>query len=279
MSLLCLNNGYFATKVKTNSQEFMFESKIRKAIDDYETNTVTLNGIKYVVGDGMNDLELDKTNSIVQKCCVALALKKSGYKSCNVISSLPISTYRNKEARKNYEDMLLSFPEIVNVKLYMEGMSGVLDYLSSYAKKLTTVIDIGGLTINVMLVDDGKLVQDSPFSLNLGSIIINNRIKKALEQSNLCVVHEKQIKYMKDTTQYQTVIKEYMNEIQQELKKHNYPTNIQIRFIGGGALLFKEELEKAFPNCYINVDAQWSNVRGLYKFGEVIFGEENNLYN
>ena len=84
---------------------------------------------------------------------------------------------------------------------------------------------------------------------------------------------------MKNTTQYQTVIKEYMNEIQQELKKHNYPTNIQIRFIGGGALLFKEELEKAFPNCYINVDAQWSNVRGLYKFGEVIFGEKNNLYN
>ena len=66
MSLLCLNNGYFATKVKTNSQEFIFESKIRKAIDDYETNTVTLNGVKYVVGDGMNDLELDKTNCIVQ---------------------------------------------------------------------------------------------------------------------------------------------------------------------------------------------------------------------
>ena len=152
---------------------------------------------------------------------------------------MPISTYRNKEARKNYEDMLRSFPEIINVKLFMEGMSGVLDNLSYYANKLTTVVDIGGLTINVMLVDDGKLVQDSPFSLNLGSIIINNRIKKALEQSNLCVVHEKQIKYMKDTTQYQTVIKEYMNEIQQELKKHNYPTNIQIRFIGGGALLFK----------------------------------------
>ena len=37
MSLLCLNNGYFATKVKTNTKEFMFESKIRKAIDDYES--------------------------------------------------------------------------------------------------------------------------------------------------------------------------------------------------------------------------------------------------
>lgn len=278
MSLLSLNNGYYATKVKTDEGEFIFESKIRKAIDDYEINTVTLNGVKYVVGEGSNDLELDKTNSITQKCCVAMALKKAKCTSCDIVSSLPISTYRNKEARKNYEQMLLSFPEVNRVKIFMEGMSGILDDFKYYKNKIVCVLDIGGLTVNGILVDDGKLVPDSPFSLNLGSIIINTRIKKALEQSSLCVIHEQQIKYMKESIEYQIIIKEYMDELHQELKKHDYPTNVQIRFIGGGALLFKEELQKAFLNCYVNEDAQWSNVRGLYKFGEVMFNEKDNLY-
>ncbi len=273
MAIISINNGYWGTKVKTDQKEFMFESKIQQTLDEYETNVITLNNTQIVVGKGTHDIELNKTSSDVQRACVIMALKKGGIQYAKVMSALPVNTYINKSARGEYREWLLGIEGIRETKVYMEGAAAVLADLNWYKGKLIALMDIGGLTINCMIFEDGKLVNNTATSLNLGTIILENRIKTALQQSSLVNVPDYQIKYLiqQDNHIIRTVVNQYVEEIKQELKKLEYPTNIQFRCTGGGAIRFYDVFKKCF-NAYIHQDSIWENVRGLHLMGQVVWG-------
>ncbi len=221
MASISINNGYWGTKVKTDTQEFIFESKIQPSVDDYDYNVINLNGKNIVVGKGTNDIELNKTTSEVQKACVIMAIKKSGLSNVNVMSALPVNSYVNKQARNDYLNWLLDIQEINAAKVYMEGAAAVLGDLPWYKNKLVALMDIGGLTINCMIFEDGKLVNNTATSLNLGTIILENRLKTAMQQNDLVSIPDYQVKYLleQDNKVVRDVIGEYVQEIKQALKK------------------------------------------------------------
>lgn len=271
MRIVCVNNGYANTKVKCNSGEFIFESRTRETIDRYDTNVVDVDGTSLVVGDGNLDVDLNKTISTTQKACLKLAINKSHeeYGIC-LISAMPVNSYLNTKARSEYSAMLNSMPGVIKSYVYMEGMAAVLTDISWYKNRLVCLLDIGGLTINAMLIDNGKLVQGTAFSMQLGTIILENRIKHAIEQTELANVPECQIKYMLDKPQVNIVVHDYIQEIKQSLKKAQYPTDVQIRCTGGGSVSYSEVLNKSFNNTYTSSHAIWENVRGLWLLGSVL---------
>lgn len=271
MENICINNGYFATKVKTTNKEFQFESKVTKALDKYDANLL-LDGEMYSVGNGSNDLELNKTMSFTQKACITYAIEKSTTdKEVCVMSALPINTYSNGEARQQYKEWLLGMDRVKQCDVYPEGAAATLCDLSWYKDKLVCLMDVGGLTINIMIFDNGKLVPGTAFSCQLGAIMLENRLRMALQQSELVNVPDYQLKYLVDKPQYNKVIEEYVVEIKQELKKMSYPTEIQYRFTGGGALKYSNILRTNFNNAYISENAVFENVRGLYLLSEVVW--------
>lgn len=270
MENICINNGYFATKVKTASKEFMFESKVTKALDKYEANLI-LDGAMYKVGAGSNDLELDKTISFTQKACISYAIQKATTDNVRVMSALPINAYSNANAREDYKSWLLTIDKVKECEIYPEGAAATLCDLSWYKNKLVCLIDVGGLTANCMIFDNGNLVPSTAFSCQLGAIMLENRLRMALQQSELVNVPDYQLKYLTDKPQYKKVIDEYVAEIKQELKKMNYPTNIQYRFTGGGSIRYANVFRESFNDAYLTQDAVWENVRGLYLLSEVIW--------
>lgn len=269
---ICINNGYFATKVKTDTQEFQFESKVTKALDKYEANLI-LAGEMHRVGAGSNDLELDKTNSFTQKACIAYAIQKTTIdKEVRVMSALPINTYSNAQAREDYKKWLLGIDRIKECEVYPEGAAATLSDLSWYSDKLVCLMDVGGFTINSMIFDNGKLVPGTAFSCQLGAIILENRIRVALQQTGLVNVPEYQIKYLTKNGNkvIDKVLENYIEELKLELRKMNYPTQLDFRLTGGGTLKFRGLFEKYFK-AFISDYEVWENVRGLYLFSKVVW--------
>lgn len=272
MENICINNGYWGTKVKTDTKEFMFESKVSKASDKYDTN-IMIDKERYKVGVGSSDLELNKTMSLTQKVCIEYAIQKASIENnVRVMTAMPINAYKNIEAREAYKKWLLGMNRISYCEVQPEGATAILSDLQWYVGRLVCLVDVGGLTANIMIFDNGKLVPDTAFSCQLGSIILENRIRQSLQQNCLVNVPEYQIKYLlnSDDPVINTVLEEYIADLRQELRKMNYPSTIEYRFTGGGALKFHSLFKQHF-NCFISKDAVWENVRGLYLMSKVVW--------
>ena len=261
-----INLGYANTKVIYGNRPMIFESRISNYCDEELKNTICVDGNRYAVGVGTNDLEMDKTVSKHHRVIMQYALSKIQYDKVNTVAALPCDVYLNKRAREDYCNFVKGFNKVKDCLVYMEGFASVFADLDYYMNNLRIIMDIGGKTINLLLIDNGKLVKGSAFSMNLGSIILSNRIKKALEQDRLCVIHENQIKYMIKDNIAKTVLNDYSEEIKNELRKHDYPTGVQIRCTGGGAVTYKDLFKEKF-NADIGENAIFENALGMYAVG------------
>lgn len=279
MGIISINNGYWATKVITSKERFIFDSKAELAADEY-TNTFIVDGNKYKVGEGRRDIGLDKSANVIQLACISKALSKSTYDEYKIITSLPANIYINKDERKNYTNNIKTLnPKIKDVKIYMEGAAAQLADLEWYKEKLVVLIDIGGLTINIMIFEDGKLVSGTQDTFNLGTIILDNKIRAALTSAMCDNYTDYQIPYLfnSDDQKIKKVIAEeiekHFEEIDQAIKKKGYPSRIQQRFTGGGALRLKKYIMDVLHG-YIGKDPVWENAQGQFMLGSVVWPYE-----
>lgn len=260
------NVGYANTKMIYDNKPMIFESKVSKYCDEDLKKTILVNGERFAVGVGTNDLDMNKVTSQHQRIIVEYVLSKIPYDKVNMVVALPCDVYLNRKAREEYYGFIKGFNKVTDCLVYMEGFASVFADLDYYVNDLVILMDIGGKTINFLLVDKGKLVKGSAFSMNMGSIILYSRIKKALEQSRFCVIHENQIKYMMNDIVTKSVLKAYIEEIKNELRKHDYPTGIKTRCTGGGAIDYKDLFEESF-SAYVGKDALIENAMGMYVVG------------
>ena len=273
-NLLAFNMGYGFVKYVYDNKANCFESCISKYTDENFNKTILHEGIRYVVGEnGKHNLTLDKSDSKFQRILTEYTLSKIDNNNLNVISTMPMNSYLVKSARENFKNFLLSFDKIKNVIIYPESASLSILYPQFFTNKLAYVLDFGYYTINVSMFDNGYLLKDHSFSIDLGYSILESRIKTKLEQTELCIMNDRQIKYMFDNPTVDNIVDDYIEEIKLEISKKQIPTNIDCFVTGGGSIKISNKLIQNF-SAKISENPIYDNVLGLWKIGGKYF-EQN----
>ena len=138
--------------------------------------------------------------------------------------------------------------EIANVGIYVQGYAAALTKLASYNGKYFVIVDIGGETIDIIPVRDGKPVE-SECKIDLhGMIWLLNEIKEAVESELMETVPESVIQdYILHHTKkdspanayekiFQKKLIEYSDYVFTRLREFKInPSLVPVLFEGGGA--------------------------------------------
>jgi plasmid segregation protein ParM len=291
-----IDNGYDATKSIINEKYLYFKSKIEygKPIIKGSGIQIEINGKEYIVGEGVNNFSLDKTDNELHQICTYTALAKNcpDYKNeFDVVLGYPLNIYSaNKE---KYADIYLT-GEYVKVKL--EGQEKLIKinkckvfpqcagaiYATPmiFKNRLVGILDIGGLTVNGCIVDNLNIIKDSIFTENLGGFILKNSIKKLLNSIYTLNIQDYNVDYIikyglktdsNSKAYIDGVMEEHMEKIISIMRQNNWNEEMDIFVIGGGSLLLQDQIKKMLPNAIISEDPINTYVKGLYNVGRMMF--------
>lgn len=307
--LVAIDNGFDSTKVyciiKGKEFKFKFHSKYEQVLVDDDlnkNNTFKLywNDSVYLIGEGAsnNSFDDDKYNNDLHKICTYTALSKLsnfiGYEF-DLVVGYPLSTCSvSKDMFSNYlkcTDIIetelggeLRRFKVNNVIVIPQGISAVYSQdLNSFKNKVIGILDIGGKTVNGIILNNLNPVRSTMFTEDLGILILYNKIKLKLVSEGYNVA-DYQIPYIIrdgligcNTDEIRGVIEgvinEHMSEIKLTMRKNKWAIeSIPILCIGGGGIVLKDYLCKILPHGYIVEDSDYVNVKGYYEVGRVYYG-------
>lgn len=273
--VVAINIGYAQTKIRygeNKSDIVIFNSKVGNYIDESPNNLVEIDGKKYCVSTGNYSFDLNKSNTLHQKVLLRHSLDLIKGEMKNVVVAMPCNVYINKQHRKDYLELVKSMHDVSDAIVYIEGGSLVFHDYDFFKNKVCVLLDIGGFTINGMIFDDCQLIKESVFSVPLGILVLNDRIRTSLEQNSYSMVNDEQIKYMYESDIAKNIVDSYIEEIKNILRKKGYPTfdMCSYRCTGGGSELLREVLVQNF-NAYIGDNPVFENVNGMYQVGKEYF--------
>jgi plasmid segregation protein ParM len=303
MQLVAIDNGYDSTKVWTQNKYFSFKSRFEKANDTLNNNN-TMNfryaDEDYLVGEGatMDNLELDKCSNELHRICTYTSLAKlSNYMGTefNIVVGYPLNIYSaNKDSFANYlktqdfiETQLNYEIKVFKVNqciVFPQGAGALYVNPERYKNKIIAIVDIGGLTINGCIFDNLNLIRKSIFTETLGSKILFNKVKKALESKLGMNIQEYEMpsilkhglkKYTEESMKIKNeVLFNHIDELKRIMRVNNWNyENLDILLVGGGSLLLEECLKKVFPQSIISEDPIYDNAKGFHVIGRMMFGE------
>lgn len=201
MEIIGIDHGYAAIKTK----HFCFPSGVVEY--EYEPYTqkdvLEFGGKYYVCGSGRQPLRKDKTvNDSYYLLTLAAIAKELSYRnifgdaSVLIAAGLPLAGFgREKNAFRRY---LLRSPqpvsfcfegkayrvEIVDVSLFPQGYAAVLSHMEILRAEPSVILaDIGGWTVDVMLLNHAMPDASTCRSLELGMIRCINEIQEQIRRS------------------------------------------------------------------------------------------------
>ena len=206
MILVCIDNGYGDTKVKTLDRLYKFSSKIQPVMNN-DKNILKYNGTIFQVGTGHDDIMTDKSNSLTHILCLLRAIAENSNDSDNlhVMLDLPLIHYYNENYRDSLAELLKQnetiiyngIPKKINIDridIYPQGLVSLYaNDITRYCNQIIGLIDIGAVTIDGVIIDNLKPIKESMFSVNLGTKILENKVKTALNQELLLNLQDYEI--------------------------------------------------------------------------------------
>lgn len=301
MKLVAIDNGYWDTKIFTKGDSFKFRSKIEKASDALNSNnsmSIVYNGESYLVGEGatLTNIEYDKTSNELHKICTFTALSRLS--NCigtefNIVAGYPLNMYLN--GVEEFEEYLKTdgYQEITyqgetklfninHVTIFPQCAGAIYNKPEKYKNRVVAILDIGGLTSIGCIFDNLNLIRETSFTENLGGIILQNKIKKALDTRFGLNIKEYEIPSIikiglkKDTALSVKLINEVLHNHVEELRKTMRSNgwnieNLDIMLIGGTSILLQKQLSMMIPYCELAEDPVNENVKGLFKVGEMVY--------
>lgn len=293
MKLCAIDNGYQATKVKTEDKKYRFYSRIQKTQGEFkEKNTIKFEGESYTVGTGKDDLMMNKTEGIVPKLCAlrALAENTDQEEHFNLVVDLPIIHYFNQDTRDEFKDYIGKSEKIEhNGKIKQihidkctvvpQGLAALYaGNISQFKDKMIAILDIGGLTVDGCVIENLKPIKESMFTTNLGTKILEDRVRTALNTKFTLNIQDYEIPYLMrtgikgseepSTCVIEDTINEYFEDLIREMTRKNWSVaTLPIYGIGGGLLLLKEKMSFHFGEVEVADDPAFANVNGLYRIG------------
>ena len=228
---------------------------------EYNGQYYTLNGSSLVSVDNHDKIQ-NLDFYILTLAAIAKELKTRNGKQTQTIriaAGLPQKWYLSqKQDFKKYlsKDSIARFEyegnrykiEIVNVNVFAQGYAAALQKLASYKGKYFVIVDIGGETIDIIPVREGRPIEtECKIDLH-GCIWLLNEIKEAIESKLMKTVPISVIQeYILSHTKEYAPENAYEKIFQEELQKYSEliftrlrefkidPEFVPIVFLGGGA--------------------------------------------
>ncbi|EOU2097111.1 ParM/StbA family protein [Clostridium perfringens] len=174
---------------------------------------------------------------------------------------------------------------IEHVHILPEGIGYVLNNLEDYLG-VQYIVDIGGGTINILVVMNGRPVKEESVSFALGIHNIKAKVLKALNELGIGEFKENLVdQYLKhgvSNLEVQKVIEKTIIEqlalldrklLDLGMNLHNILKVHNVTFVGGGSDLLKTHIEKYYKGAFVVDDAVMANVRGFHTYGMAKFGQ------
>jgi plasmid segregation protein ParM len=276
--------GYTYTKFKCKTKEGIFRSTVEDGVIELNNNfVIEYEDKKFTIGErGAYSVDLNKINDLTFKLCLYASILKcidDDVIEVDLVTGLPIGhftkqknslreslenktvflKYKNKERIIHFSRCIV-FPQSAGMFLLEpDKFSG--DNL---------VIDIGGMTVDVSLFEDKKLIKYKSYDLGMlklySSIVqnINNHFSINYEVWDAEKVMKNGI-YLNDRTvdySVDSIIKRHVETILRPIKLDFPFKTCKKHFIGGGSI----QLQK-FLNYEVNKESIYFNVRAFYEVG------------
>jgi hypothetical protein len=264
----------------------MFLSRL--TIDNYGSiqgcDVLEFDGVKYVIGSGNTNTDMDKSNNEFTKIFVLnmLARFTQDRESFRVVLSSPPLVYsKQKEVlpeyliSDDYEVIHNGKKKIISindVKVYPETIAAYLVNKESFKGKNVIVLDVGGLTTNGVLLKKNNFNKDDIFTIKHGMYHLDFKICQYLLSENGFNCEAEDIQYFRDTQDkilddenITDIYKGFIDKIVERMdnKNWNYSKFDVLVTGGGGKILIDFIRQFALPQAVLSNDPLFDNLKGL----------------
>ncbi|MCI1589799.1 ParM/StbA family protein [Heyndrickxia oleronia] len=270
---------------------------------------VTYNKKSYLVGDTVNESfsNFDLTKKIdLHKICIYTAitdlLRITNLQAENVqihlAINIPISAYKDATSKQEYKNFIENHGELIlfylngkpyylylkDVVIAFEGIGIIYDEMEQRKGKYTAVVDIGGLNTTYCTFNGINPIFDSMTVSNLGINVLKGKIGKLINERYGIAVTQNDLErvlqngyfshagkiYDESKDLIEQMKAQHFREIVEFAKSRDYTfNNVSLDFVGGGAYMLCDIIQKEFPNARIVVNPQFANVRSFLKILEI----------
>ena len=285
--VIAIDHGYGNIKTPT----FIFPACVSPCDGDMLLSTddvLTYEGKLYVVGTGHKEFRQDKIMDedyyILTLAAIGKELRHRGLTTAKIViaAGLPLTwaarqqeqfkAYLTKNAHVDFTYQGLDFHvDIQEALVFYQGVAAVARKINQ-CKSTNMLADIGNGTMNVLNINERKIIPESCFTEKYGTYQCVIAAREMLQREFSVLPTDAQIeKYLRFLRadigpKYQEVIKaaakRYVAEIFRRLREHDYDPNLMRLWVtGGGACLVKNFGEYA-PDRVIILNDIHANARG-----------------
>ena len=168
----------------------------------------------------------------------------------------------------------LELPQVIKHGVIAEGVAAWFDYVVSVnsdgeaqfdgelARQNVAIIDIGGRTTDIAVIKESSLISDKSSTIDVGMLLVRNVIKGLIQEREEVSVNDQEIdravrenkaKIFGQIVDVSDIVIEAKNQALQKIR-HEIKLRIgkggdidTVLFVGGGVLVFEEEIKELFP--------------------------------
>ena len=215
---------------------------------------------------------------------IANSLRSAGVSTAEVCLGvgLPIDIYgAQKEAFGQYflrNDICFQYEEadyhcrITKCKVFAQGHAALCKYYQQLREyNNITLVDIGGYTVDILVLHDFKVDSGSCASLRIGTITLFNDIRDELQQENIILSdvlisdamqeHIQHAEKEKISLIVERQMQHYLKELLNALRERGLDLKLPVVFAGGGAELLGRRLHSSDVNTIVILD-RFANAEG-----------------
>ncbi len=282
-----IDNGNYNTK---SSERMLYASGFTMSDREFITSDMQLfyEDAYYAIGGKRMNFQQDKAAEpdtfILTLPAIANAMKLVDVYTAEVCLGvgLPIDIYgTQKEAFNHYflrNDISFHFEEadyhcrIAECKVFAQGHAALCKYYQQL-KEYTgiTLVDIGGYTVDILVLHDFKVDRGSCASLRMGTITLFNDIRDKLQQENIILSdvlitdamqeHIQHVEKEKIGLIVERQMQHYLKELLNALRERGLDLKLPVVFAGGGAELLGHRLHSSDVNTVVILD-RFANAEG-----------------
>lgn len=298
-------------KVGEDYEKFYCRTKVEELMDEGFENgfekgyIVEHDGITYKIGEEARREDFDVSKKkLHHKLPILLGIAElvGSYDDVDLFLGCPITTFVNKEKKEEFKYFIKGEEDSVELIVSKGGANvskrfrwqsinplpesiGFIYKEPMYCRdRLIGIMDIGGLNVNGAIYEKLKPIPSTAFTINEGGLILRSKIKDALKVEYDMNVQDYEVPYYMKNGVFEngkrleeadllihSVIREQLNIMMDEAKKHNWNTRgMEIVFSGGGSLDIKDAIKDIYPHYAVSETAIWDNPTAFHRVGELV---------